>query len=54
MSNKSNGIWGWITDKLGLRKEVAPTIQDFDADSVTLPWHLIHISEDDLLVADRR
>jgi len=53
VSNKSNGIWGWITDKLGLRKEVAPTIQDFDADSVTLPWHLIHISEDDLLVADR-
>ncbi|CAO2176582.1 unnamed protein product [Urochloa humidicola] len=53
VSNKSSGIWSWITDKLGLRKEVALTIQDFDADSVALPWHLIQISEDDLLVADR-
>ncbi|CAO2186840.1 unnamed protein product [Urochloa humidicola] len=53
VSNKRSGIWSWITDKLGLRKEVAPTIQDFDADSVALPWHLIQISEDDLLVADR-
>ncbi|TKW09129.1 hypothetical protein SEVIR_6G073100v4 [Setaria viridis] len=53
VSNKSSGIWSWITDKLGLRKEIAPTIQDFDADSVALPWHLIQISEDDLLVADR-
>nr|AAL73532.1 hypothetical protein S250_18C08.21 [Sorghum bicolor] len=51
--NKSNGIWSWITDKLGLRKEVAPTIQDFDADSIALPWHLIQISEDNLLIADR-
>jgi hypothetical protein len=54
VSNKSSGIWSWITDKLGLRKEVAPTIQDFDADSVALPWHLIQISEDDFIVADRR
>ncbi|RCV30190.1 hypothetical protein SETIT_6G074000v2 [Setaria italica] len=53
VSNKSSGIWSWITDKLGLRKEIAPTIQDFDADLVALPWHLIQISEDDLLVADR-
>ncbi|CAL5009896.1 unnamed protein product [Urochloa decumbens] len=53
VSNKSSGIWSWITDKLGLTKEVALTIQDFDADSVALPWHLIQISEDDLLVADR-
>ncbi|WVZ95198.1 hypothetical protein U9M48_040992 [Paspalum notatum var. saurae] len=51
--NKSNGIWSWITDKLGLRKEVDPTIRDFDADSVALPWHLIQISENNLLVADR-
>jgi len=27
--NKSNGIWSWITDKLGMRKEATPTIQDF-------------------------
>ncbi|CAD6242454.1 unnamed protein product [Miscanthus lutarioriparius] len=32
--NRSNGIRSWITDKLGLRKEVAPTIQDFDVDSM--------------------
>jgi len=52
--NISNGIRSWITDKLGLRKEVAPTIQDFDADSIALPWHLIQISEDNLLIVDRR
>lgn len=51
--NKSNGIWSWITDKLGMRKEATPTIQDFHADSMALPWHLIQISEDTLLVADR-
>ncbi|TVU43467.1 hypothetical protein EJB05_09942 [Eragrostis curvula] len=51
--NKSSGVLSWIMDTLGLRKEVAPTVQDFDADSVALPWHLIQISEDDLLVADR-
>ncbi|CAD6266537.1 unnamed protein product [Miscanthus lutarioriparius] len=51
--NKSNGIWSWITDKLGLRKEVPPTIQDFDADTIALPWHLIQISEDNLLITDR-
>ncbi|KAL6857238.1 hypothetical protein ACP4OV_018620 [Aristida adscensionis] len=50
---KSSGIWSWITDKLGLRKEVTSKIQDFDADSVALPWHLLEISEDDLLIADR-
>ena len=32
--NRSNGIRSWITDKLGLRKEVAPTIQDFVVDSM--------------------
>lgn len=53
VSNKNNGIWTWITDKLGLRKEVAPTIQDFDAELAALPWHLIQISENNLLVADR-
>ncbi|KAF8712812.1 hypothetical protein HU200_028584 [Digitaria exilis] len=53
VSDKSSGIWSWITDKLGLRKEVAPSIRDFDADSVALPWHLIQISDDELLVADR-
>jgi hypothetical protein len=47
--NKSNGIWSWITDKLGMRKEATPTIQDFHADSMPLPWHLIQISEDILL-----
>ncbi|KAK3120961.1 hypothetical protein QOZ80_8BG0644020 [Eleusine coracana subsp. coracana] len=52
--NKSSGILSWIIDKLGLKKEVAPNIQDFDADLVALPWHLLQISEDNLLVADRR
>ncbi|KAL6659494.1 hypothetical protein ACP70R_003534 [Stipagrostis hirtigluma subsp. patula] len=51
--NKSSGIWSWITDKLGLRKEVTSNIQDFDADSIAHPWHLLQISEDNLLVADR-
>ena len=50
--NRSNGIWSWITDRLGLRKEVAPTIQDFDADSIALPWHLIQISVNNLLITD--
>jgi hypothetical protein len=54
VSNKSSGILSWIVDKVGLKKEVAPTIQDFDADLVAFPWHLIQISDDSLLVADRK
>jgi hypothetical protein len=54
VSNKSSGILSWIIDKLSLKKEVARTILDFDADLVALPWHLIQISEDSLLVADRK
>lgn len=52
--NKSSGILSWIIDKLGLKKEVAPNIQDVDTDLVALPWHLLQISEDNLLVADRK
>ncbi|CAM0910905.1 unnamed protein product [Alopecurus aequalis] len=58
-NKKSSGIWSWILDKLGLtkedtsKKEDASNIQDIDADSVLFPWHLLQISEDDLLLADR-
>ncbi|KAM3191005.1 hypothetical protein ACQJBY_068769 [Aegilops geniculata] len=58
-NKKGSGVWSWIIDKLGLTKEDASkkddasNIQDFDADSVVFPWHLLKISEDDLLVADR-
>lgn len=59
-NKKGSGVWSWIIDKLGLTKEDASkkddasNIQDFDADSVVFPWHLLKISEDDLLIADRR
>ncbi|KAM0919369.1 hypothetical protein ACQ4PT_008278 [Festuca glaucescens] len=58
-NKKGSGIWSWIVDKLGLTKEDTSkredvlNIQDIDADSVVFPWHLLQISEDDLLVADR-
>ncbi|KAF0914133.1 hypothetical protein E2562_026523 [Oryza meyeriana var. granulata] len=51
-SKSSSGIWSWIVDKLGLRREDAPS-ENFDADSIAFPWHLLKITEDDLLVADR-
>ncbi|KAI4963363.1 hypothetical protein ZWY2020_014973 [Hordeum vulgare] len=35
------------------KKDEALNIQDFDVDSVVFPWHLLQISEDDLLVAAR-
>ena len=59
-NKKDTGIWSWIVDKLGLTKEDtsvkedAPNIKDIDADSVVFPWHLLQISEDELLVADRK
>ncbi|VAI76088.1 unnamed protein product [Triticum turgidum subsp. durum] len=58
-NKKGSGVWSWIIDKLGLTKEDASkkddasNIQDFDAEPVVFPWHLLKISEDDLLVADR-
>jgi hypothetical protein len=36
------------------KREDVLNIQDIDADSVVFPWHLLQISEDDLLVADRK
>ncbi|KAM0876182.1 hypothetical protein ACQ4PT_036287 [Festuca glaucescens] len=58
-NKKGSDIWSWIVDKLGFTKEDTSkredvlNIQDIDADSVVFPWHLLQISEDDLLVADR-
>uniref|UniRef100_A0A8R7R5C4 NHL repeat-containing protein 2 n=1 Tax=Triticum urartu TaxID=4572 RepID=A0A8R7R5C4_TRIUA len=58
-NKKGSGVWSWIIDKLGLTKEDASkkddasNIQDFNAEPVVFPWHLLKISEDDLLVADR-
>ena len=52
--NRSNGIRSWITDKLGMRKEVAPTIQDFDADSIALSMAFDTNFRGQLLIADRR
>ncbi|EEE68001.1 hypothetical protein OsJ_25956 [Oryza sativa Japonica Group] len=51
-SKSSSGIWSWIVDKLGLRREDAPS-ENFIADSIAFPWHLLNITEDDFLVADR-
>uniref|UniRef100_A0A0E0EHL0 Thioredoxin-like fold domain-containing protein n=1 Tax=Oryza meridionalis TaxID=40149 RepID=A0A0E0EHL0_9ORYZ len=51
-SKSSCGIWSWIVDKLGLRREDAPS-ENFIADSIAFPWHLLNITEDDFLVADR-
>uniref|UniRef100_A0A0E0LQZ1 NHL repeat-containing protein 2 n=1 Tax=Oryza punctata TaxID=4537 RepID=A0A0E0LQZ1_ORYPU len=51
-SKSSSGIWSWIVDKLGLRREDAPS-ETFVADSIAFPWHLLKITEDDFLVADR-
>jgi hypothetical protein len=52
-SKSSSGIWSWIVDKLGLRREDAPS-ENFIADSIAFPWHLLNITEDDFLVADRK
>uniref|UniRef100_A0A0E0I719 Uncharacterized protein n=1 Tax=Oryza nivara TaxID=4536 RepID=A0A0E0I719_ORYNI len=51
-SKSSSGIWSWIVDKLGLRREDAPS-ENFVADSIAFPWHLLKLTEDDFLVADR-
>ncbi len=52
-SKSSSGIWSWIVDKLGLRREDAPS-ENFVADSIAFPWHLLKLTEDDFLVADRK
>uniref|UniRef100_A0A0D9X448 Uncharacterized protein n=1 Tax=Leersia perrieri TaxID=77586 RepID=A0A0D9X448_9ORYZ len=51
-SSKSTGIWSWLVEKLGLRREDAPS-ENFDPDSISFPWHLLKITEEDFLVADR-
>ncbi|KAH7691587.1 Six-bladed beta-propeller TolB-like protein [Dioscorea alata] len=50
---KSSRIWSWIMDKLGFQKESALTSEVVDLDGVTLPWHLVKLGGDDLLIINR-
>ena len=51
---KSSRIWSWIMDKLGFQRENALTPEVVDLDGVTLPWHLVKLEGDDLLIVSRR
>nr|CAD1840902.1 unnamed protein product [Ananas comosus var. bracteatus] len=50
---EAHGIWSWILDKLGVAREKGPKSKEFDADSITFPWHLIKMGESDLMVINR-
>lgn len=46
-------LWSWVSDKLGIGREVAPSSEDFDLEPITTPWHLMKSRENNLLVANR-
>ncbi|GAB2242128.1 hypothetical protein Droror1_Dr00018903 [Drosera rotundifolia] len=47
-----NGLWAWFVDKLGMKKNDALPSEEFDSDTLMLPWYLLK-SDDDLLILNR-
>ncbi|XP_021767493.1 uncharacterized protein LOC110731886 [Chenopodium quinoa] len=48
-----SGLWSWILDKLGLRRDAGMMSVDFDSESLLFPWHLLKSSDDDLLIMNK-
>ncbi|KAG9446913.1 hypothetical protein H6P81_013041 [Aristolochia fimbriata] len=54
VSSKSNsGIWSWILEKLGFRKEATVKSFEFDSNSFTGPLHLIKSGANEFLIINR-
>ncbi|KAK6940548.1 NHL repeat [Dillenia turbinata] len=51
-SMKKSGLWNWILDMLGMKRDVDTPSKGMDSESLIFPWHLI-ASEDSILVIDR-
>ncbi|ONK63850.1 uncharacterized protein A4U43_C07F19580 [Asparagus officinalis] len=51
--SRTTGIWSWILDKLGLARKVDDISDEFNLDSLSLPWHLLKSGENDLIILNR-
>ncbi|XP_010547061.1 PREDICTED: uncharacterized protein LOC104818950 [Tarenaya hassleriana] len=55
----NSGIWSWVMNKLGLRKDDDTTVpanaksDEFDAHSLIFPWHILKHDDDSLLVINK-
>jgi hypothetical protein len=51
---KSNHLWTWMMNKLGLGTSIDTKPEDFDSESLMFPWHLMKSKDDSFLVINRR
>ena len=54
IDKKSNGLWTWIMNKLGLGRSDDTKSEDLDSESLMFPWHLMKSKDDTLLIINRR
>uniref|UniRef100_A0A7N2R6H3 NHL domain-containing protein n=1 Tax=Quercus lobata TaxID=97700 RepID=A0A7N2R6H3_QUELO len=50
---KSNGLWTWIMNKLGLGRSDDTKSEDLDSESLMFPWHLMKSKDDTLIIINR-
>lgn len=50
---KSNHLWTWMMNKLGLGTSIDTKPEDFDSESLMFPWHLMKSKDDSFLVINR-
>ncbi|KAL4643971.1 hypothetical protein ACB092_02G130100 [Castanea dentata] len=53
IDKKSNGLWTWIVNKLGLGRSVDTKSEDLDSESLMFPWHLMKSKDDTLFIINR-
>ncbi|XP_010684919.2 uncharacterized protein LOC104899426 isoform X1 [Beta vulgaris subsp. vulgaris] len=47
------GLWTWLLDKLGYRRDAGLKSVEFDSESLLFPWHLLKSVDDDLLIMNK-
>ncbi|KAK9282548.1 hypothetical protein L1049_005469 [Liquidambar formosana] len=52
-NRKTNTLWSWITNKLGLGRNADTKSEEFDSKSLMFPWHLMKSTENCFLIINR-
>lgn len=51
---KNNGLWSWIMDKLGVRRDGDTKPKEFDLQSLIFPWHMLKLENNSFLIINKR
>ncbi|XP_021907375.1 uncharacterized protein LOC110821742 isoform X2 [Carica papaya] len=50
---KNNGLWSWIMDKLGVRRDGDTKPKEFDLQSLIFPWHMLKLENNSFLIINK-